>query len=48
MDEPRSLLEGMRGVDQGYHVTGLTRARAARDLFRVNGEGTQRMVHAYL
>ncbi len=36
MDEPRSLLEGMRGVDQVYHVAGLTRARGAREFFRVN------------
>ena len=26
LDEPRSLLEAMRGVDQVYHVAGLTRA----------------------
>ena len=48
MDEPRSLLEGVRGVDQVYHVAGLTRARAAREFFRVNGEGTRRLVHACL
>jgi nucleoside-diphosphate-sugar epimerase len=48
MDEPRSLLEGMRGVDQVYHVAGLTRARAAREFFRVNGEGTRHLVHACL
>jgi nucleoside-diphosphate-sugar epimerase len=48
LDEPRSLLEGMRGVDQVYHVAGLTRARAAREFFRVNGEGTRHLVHACL
>jgi nucleoside-diphosphate-sugar epimerase len=48
MDEPRSLLEGMRGVDQVYHVAGLTRARGAREFFRVNGEGTRHLVHACL
>jgi dihydroflavonol-4-reductase len=48
MNEPRSLLEGLRGVDQVYHVAGLTRARAAREFFRVNGEGTRRLVHACL
>jgi len=48
MDEPRSLLEGVRGVDQVYHVAGLTRARAASDFFRVNGEGTRHLVHACL
>ena len=48
MDEPRSLLEGMRGVDQVYHVAGLTRARAAREFFRVNGEGTRHLVRACL
>jgi nucleoside-diphosphate-sugar epimerase len=48
MDEPRSLLEGMRGVDQVYHVAGLTRARAAQEFFRVNGEGTRHLVHACL
>lgn len=48
MDEPRSLLAGVRGVDQVYHVAGLTRARAAREFFRVNGEGTRQLVHACL
>jgi len=48
MDEPRSLLEGMRGVDQVYHVAGLTRARAAREFFRVNAEGTRHLLHACL
>ena len=48
MDEPRSLLESMRGVDQVYHVAGLTRARVAREFFRVNGEGTRHLVHACL
>ena len=48
MDEPRSLREGMRGVDQVYHLAGLTRARAAREFFRVNGEGTRHLVHACL
>ena len=48
MDEPDSLLEGMRGVDQVYHVAGLTRARAAREFFRVNAEGTRHLVHACL
>ena len=46
--EPRALLEGLRGVDQVYHVAGLTRARAAREFFRVNGEGTRHLVHACL
>ena len=46
MDDPRSLLESMRGVDQVYHVAGLTRARAAREFFRVNGEGTRHLVRA--
>jgi nucleoside-diphosphate-sugar epimerase len=48
MDEPRSLLENMRGVHRVYHVAGLTRARAAREFFRVNGEGTRRLVQACL
>ena len=48
MDEPHSLREGMRGVDQVYHVAGLTRARAAREFFRVNAEGTRHLVHACL
>jgi nucleoside-diphosphate-sugar epimerase len=48
MDEPHSLLEGMRGVDQVYHVAGLTRARAAREFFRVNAAGTRHLVHACL
>ena len=48
MDEPRSLLESLRGVDQVYHVAGLTRVRAAREFFRVNAEGTRNLVHACL
>ncbi|HUP34073.1 MAG TPA: NAD-dependent epimerase/dehydratase family protein [Candidatus Limnocylindria bacterium] len=48
MDEPHSLEEGMRGVDQVYHVAGLTRARAAREFFRVNAEGTRHLVRACL
>jgi len=48
LDEPRSLLEAMRGVDQVYHVAGLTRARTAREFLRINGEGTRHMVQACL
>ena len=48
MAEPRSLLEAMRGVDQVYHVAGLTRACAAREFFHVNGEGTRHLVDACL
>jgi nucleoside-diphosphate-sugar epimerase len=48
MDEPRSLLESVRGVDQVYHLAGLTRARAAREFSRINGEGTQHLVDACL
>jgi nucleoside-diphosphate-sugar epimerase len=48
MDEPRSLLEGVRGMEQVYHVAGLTRAHAAREFFRVNGEGTRHLVRACL
>ena len=48
LDEPRSLREAARGVDQVYHLGGLTRARAAREFSRVNGEGTRRLVRACL
>jgi len=48
LDELRALLEGMRGVDQVYHLAGLTRACSARELLRVNGEGTRYPVHACL
>jgi nucleoside-diphosphate-sugar epimerase len=48
IDDPRSLLEGMRGVEQVYHVAGLTRARSAREFLRVNGQGTRHVVHACL
>ena len=48
LDEPRSLREAVRGVDQVYHLGGLTRARAAREFSRVNGEGTRRLVRACL
>jgi nucleoside-diphosphate-sugar epimerase len=48
MDEPRSLLEGVRGMEQVYHVAGLTRASAAQEFFRVNGEGTRHLVQACL
>ena len=48
LGEPRSLREGMRGVDQVYHVAGLTRARAAGEFSRVNGEGTRQLALACL
>jgi nucleoside-diphosphate-sugar epimerase len=48
LDEPLALLESMRGVDQVYHVAGLTRACEAREFCRVNDEGTRRLVHACL
>jgi nucleoside-diphosphate-sugar epimerase len=46
LDDPRSLREGTQGVDQVYHVAGLTRARTAREFLRVNGEGTRHMAQA--
>ena len=48
MDDPGPLQEAMRGVDQVYHLAGLTRARAAQEFFRVNGEGTRHLVRAFL
>ncbi len=48
VDEPRSLREALGGVDQVYHLAGVTRARAAREFFRVNDEGTRHLVHACL
>ena len=48
LDNPRSLREGTQGVDQVYHVAGLTRARTAREFLRINGEGTRHMVQACL
>ena len=48
VDDPRSLREGMQGVDWVYHVAGLTRARTARKFLRVNGEGTRHLVQACL
>ena len=48
LGEPRSLQEAVRGVDQVYHVAGLTRAGAAREFFRINGEGTRHLVRACL
>ena len=48
LDDPRSLREGTQGVDQVYHVAGLTRARTAREFLRINGEGTRHMVQACL
>jgi dihydroflavonol-4-reductase len=48
MDEPRALLECMRGADQVYHLAGLTRARSAQEFLRINGEGTRHLVHACL
>jgi nucleoside-diphosphate-sugar epimerase len=48
LDNPRSLREGTQGVDQVYHVAGLTRARTAREFLRINGEGTRNMVQACL
>jgi nucleoside-diphosphate-sugar epimerase len=48
VDEPNSLREGVRGVDQVYHVAGLTRARSAREFVRVNGDGTRHLIDACL
>jgi len=48
LDNPRSLREGTQGMDQVYHVAGLTRARTAREFLRINGEGTRHMVQACL
>ncbi len=48
LDNPRSLRESTQGVDQVYHVAGLTRARTAREFLRINGEGTRHMVQAYV
>ena len=39
LDEPRSLREAARGVDQVYHLGGVTRARAAREITRGKGDG---------
>jgi nucleoside-diphosphate-sugar epimerase len=48
LDNPRSLREGTQGVDQVYHVAGLTRVRTAREFIRVNSEGTRHLVQACL
>ncbi len=48
LDTPRALREGTQGVDQVYHVAGLTRARTARAFLRINDEGTRNMVQACL
>jgi nucleoside-diphosphate-sugar epimerase len=48
LDDPRSLREGTQGVDQVYHVAGLTRARTTREFLRINAEGTRHMVQACL
>ena len=48
LDNPRSLREGTQGMDQVYHVAGLTRARTAREFLRINGEGARHMVQACL
>jgi len=48
MNNPCSLREGTQGMDQVYHVAGLTRARSAREFLRVNSEGARHMVQACL
>ncbi len=48
VDDPPSLRECLEGVDQVYHVAGLTRAPTAREFLRVNAEGTRHLVRACL
>lgn len=48
VNDPHSLQECLDGVDQVYHVAGLTRARTTREFLRVNAEGTRHLVQACL
>ena len=46
--DARSLPECVDGVDQVYHVAGLTKARTPRQFQRVNAEGTRHLIEACL
>ena len=48
MGDLGSLQECVQGVDQVYHLAGLTKARTSREFLRVNSEGTKLLVRACL
>lgn len=48
LGDPTFLRSCVDGVEQVYHVAGLTKARSAREFLRVNAEGTKHLVQACL
>ncbi|MBI4391025.1 MAG: NAD-dependent epimerase/dehydratase family protein [candidate division NC10 bacterium] len=48
LGDPDSLRSCVDGMDQVYHVAGLTKARGSREFLRVNAEGTRHLVQACL
>ena len=43
-----SLIEAVKGVDQVFHLAGVTKAVREETYFQVNGRGTENLVHACL
>jgi nucleoside-diphosphate-sugar epimerase len=43
-----SLREAVKGVDQVFHLAGLTKAAEEKTYFEINGLGTENLVHACL
>jgi len=46
--DPASLREAVRGVDQVFHLAGVTKAVKEETFFRVNAFGTDNLIHACL
>ncbi len=44
--DPESLLPAVRNVSYVFHVAGLTKAKRARDYYRVNQEGSRNLLQA--
>ncbi|OGP61917.1 MAG: hypothetical protein A2170_00110 [Deltaproteobacteria bacterium RBG_13_53_10] len=47
-NHPDSLAEAVEGVDEVFHLAGVTRALEDKTYFEVNGLGTENLVHACL
>ncbi len=47
-DEPSSLKEAVKDVDRVFHLAGVTKAVKEETYFRVNAQGTDRLIHACL
>jgi len=47
-NDPNSLGEAVKGVDQVFHLAGVTKAIQERTYFEVNAFGTENLIHACL